>query len=152
MKKVLVFVLILLLWGCVLTGCGSEPTLPEETKPETKTETEAVRPYQFTTDQLAQYVIVYEGANPDFAGLASELADHLVNQYGVFLTTAKDTASQPAPFEILLGDTNRTEGVSKVMEYSVTVRKVSLSCIPVAPILPVKPWTICAIRFLTDKL
>ena len=118
MKKTsfIVLVMLLLLVG-ILAGCGSESTVREDNN---------VQPYQFTTSQLQQYVIVYEGANPDYAALANELAEHLMDQYGAFLTTAKDTDSQPAPFEILLGDTNRTEGVSKVMEYAVTVAQGQL--------------------------
>lgn len=118
MKKTsfIVLVMLLLLVG-ILAGCGSESTVREDNN---------VQPYQFTTSQLKQYVIVYEGANPDYAALANELAEHLMDQYGAFLTTAKDTDSQPAPFEILLGDTNRTEGVSKVMEYAVTVAQGQL--------------------------
>ena len=111
-KSAFMILIILFLCGSILAGCGSESTASP---------TSDSSPYQFRSDQLEQYVIVYQTRNPDFADLARELADHLLEKYDAFVPIVKDSDSQPADYEILLGDTNRTESVSQVMSYAITV-------------------------------
>ena len=77
--------------------------------------------YPFKTDELDQYVIIDEESNPDYFDLANQLADQIYAKYGKMLTILPDVAATPAKYEILLGDTNRYDHHSKVMEYSVTV-------------------------------
>ena len=77
--------------------------------------------YAFKTSELSKYVIVYADDNPDYFELANKLSDRIFDQYGVLLSTIPDAIATPAEFEIVLGDTNRNEQPSKVMQYSVTV-------------------------------
>ena len=77
--------------------------------------------YQFKTDELSKYVIVYDGSNSGYAPLARQLADQIQAKYGKKLTVAADNAYPAGRYEILLGDTNRYEPAGRLMEYSVTV-------------------------------
>ena len=76
---------------------------------------------QFKTSDLSRYVIVYSTSNPDYANLANQLKNQISAKYGVTLGVVADTASNKASYEILLGDTNRDNTLSRIMEYSVTV-------------------------------
>ena len=105
MKRLLVVLLALLTVAFLATGCQKEEAAP----------------YQFKSSELGNYVIVYDGDNPDYFDLAYRLNDQIYTKYGVILTTVMDTNSTPAQYEILLGDTNRCEEQGKVMEYSVTI-------------------------------
>lgn len=60
-------------------------------------------------------MIVYAQNNPDYADLANQLADHILEKYDIFLTTTPNTASTSAQYKIFLDDTGR------IMEYAVTV-------------------------------
>ncbi len=102
----------------ILTGCGQKTV--SGNVPVTETET-ASGPYQFCSNELEHYVIVYAGDNPDYFDLAYQLNDQIFSKYGKILITTSDTNSTPAQYEILLGDTNRYDHHSRVMEYSVTV-------------------------------
>lgn len=77
--------------------------------------------YQFKSDELAQYVIIYEESNPDYFDLANQLADRIAAKYGQTLKIMPDVVAAPGQYEILLGDTNRYDQPCRVMEYSVTV-------------------------------
>ena len=63
MKKTILILWMLLVILCqsFLTGC----------------DTGASDPFQFNSDELAQYVIIYEESNPDYFDLANQLADHI---------------------------------------------------------------------------
>ena len=105
-KTILIFwMLLVILCQSFLTGC----------------DTGASDPFQFNSDELAQYVIIYEESNPDYFDLANQLADHIFEKYGKMLTILPDVAAAPAKYEILLGNTNRYDQPSRIMEYSVTV-------------------------------
>lgn len=93
MKRLLVVLLALLTVAFLATGCQKEEAAP----------------YQFKSSELGNYVIVYDGDNPDYFDLAYRLNDQIYTKYGVILTTVMDTNSTPAQYEILLGDTNRCE-------------------------------------------
>lgn len=114
--------IILLVIACLLfvTGCGQKTS-------SASTADEAPAPSCFDSGALEHYVIVYPADNPDYYALANTLADHLLEKYDVFLSTVCDTDSAPGNYEILLGDTNRYDRQSKVMEYSVTVDGGKLS-------------------------
>ena len=77
--------------------------------------------YQFKTAELDQYVIVYDADNADYATYAKQLANQISAKYGKTLTVAPDTAAAVSNCEILLGDTNRSDSLGRIMEYSVTV-------------------------------
>ena len=68
MKKTILILWMLLVILCqsFLTGC----------------DTGASDPFQFNSDELAQYVIIYEESNPDYFDLANQLADHIFEKYG----------------------------------------------------------------------
>lgn len=83
----------------------------------------AIPTYQFKSGELENYVIVYAQSNPEYAELANQLADHILEKYDKFLTIARDTDSSPSQYEILLGDTNRSDHQGRIMEYSVTVNE-----------------------------
>lgn len=118
MKRLFVALLAILTVVCLTTGCDQE-TPPNGNLPVSTEEAEA--PYQFKSSELGNYVIVYAGDNPDYFDLAYRLSDQIYTKYGKLLTTARDTNSAPAEYEILLGDTNRCDHTSNVMEYSFTV-------------------------------
>lgn len=75
----------------------------------------------FKTSEIEQYVIAYDADNPDYATFAKQLADQIFAKYGKRLTVVSDAIAAPAKYEILLGDTNRSNFQGSVMEYSVTV-------------------------------
>lgn len=77
--------------------------------------------FQFKSSELEAYTIVYDEDNPDYFDLANRLSDQIYAKYGKLLQILPDVAAEPAKYEILLGDTNRYDHQSKVMEYSVTV-------------------------------
>lgn len=107
MKRLFFFALLTVLILGLISGCESSPAPTVADEP--------MGPYQFKSGELENYVIVYAQNNPDYASLANQLADHILEKYDVFLTTTPDTASPSAQYEILLQDTGR------IMEYSVTV-------------------------------
>ena len=78
--------------------------------------------YQFDTDEIEQYVIVYDDSNPDYATYAKQLADRIKEKYGKTLKITPDTTASVSNCEILLGDANRSDYQGKIMEYSVTVK------------------------------
>lgn len=75
----------------------------------------------FRSGELESYTIIYEERNPDYFDLANRLADRIYEKYGKMLQVLPDVAAAPGKYEILLGDTNRSDSASRVMEYSVTV-------------------------------
>ena len=78
--------------------------------------------YQFDTDEIEQYVVVYDDSNPDYAAYAKQLADRINEKYGKTLKITPDTTASVSNCEILIGDTNRSDSQGKIMEYSVTVK------------------------------
>jgi endonuclease/exonuclease/phosphatase family metal-dependent hydrolase len=99
-----------------MLGCDKKPNdgdlPPQETPPAV---------YQFKSSELDKYVIVYNNTNPDYFTLANKLRTRINTKYRVNILTKIDTSFEPTEYEILLGDTNRDDVYSKVMEYSVTV-------------------------------
>ena len=113
MKKLYILALIII---CLVFAFGCQNH--EEKAPAADV---AAVPFQFRSDELENYIIVYSKDNPDYFDLANRLADQILNKYDIFLSIACDSDSEPGKYEILLGDTNRYDQRSKVMEYSVTV-------------------------------
>lgn len=107
MRRIPWAILLLLIFLCqsVLVGCDA----PKEDT------------YRFQSSALASYSIIYEEDNPDYFELANQLADRIYEKYGQFLQVLPDVAVSPGEHEILLGNTNRSNDKSRVMEYSVTV-------------------------------
>ena len=119
--KRLFFVLsAILILVCIMTACGEEETGGQMDNLDSQSET-AAEPYQFKTSELENYVIVYTGDNPDYPKLALKLKNQISSKYGKKISTTRDTALEATKYEILLGDTNRYDYQSRVMEYSVTV-------------------------------
>lgn len=118
MKRLLLVLITILTVICFVAGCDQQ-TQPKDALP-VNTE-EVTGPYQFKSSELANYTIVYAGDNPDYFDLAYRLSDQIYTKYGKILTTVRDTNSSPAKYEILLGDTNRSDHTNNVMEYSVTI-------------------------------
>lgn len=114
MKRLFFFLLAIVILG-LSTGCNPANTPPI---PETTTASE---PYQFRSGELEKYCIIYGENNPQYAELANALADHILEKYDCFLTTACDTDLPASRYEIVLGDTNRSTRQGRIMEYSVTV-------------------------------
>ena len=112
MKRLIFFLFAVFISG-LITGCGSEsaPEITEETATATV----------FQSQNLSKYTIVYGESNPEYAQLANTLADHFLETYDAFLTTAGHTQLSPTPYEIVLGDTDRTDRQGRIMEYSITV-------------------------------
>lgn len=81
-----------------------------------------VTQYSFQSEDLEKYTIIYEESNPDYFDLANKLSDRIAEKYGITLQIKPDVVAVPSKYEILLGDTNRYDQQSKVMEYSVTVK------------------------------
>ena len=81
-----------------------------------------VTQYSFRSEDLEKYTIIYEEGNPDYFDLANKLSDRIAEKYGITLQIKPDVVATPSKYEILLGDTNRYDQQSKVMEYSVTVK------------------------------
>ena len=81
-----------------------------------------VTQYSFRSEDLEKYTIIYEEGNPDYFDLANKLSDRIAEKYGITLQIKPDVVAAPSKYEILLGDTNRYDQQSKVMEYSVTVK------------------------------
>ena len=77
--------------------------------------------YQFRSNELEKYTIVYSGSCTDYYKLALKLETQIYAKYQKRLSTIRDTNSEPSKYEILLGDTNRYDSLGKIMEYSVTV-------------------------------
>ena len=117
MKRLYFFVLTILILG-LLTGCSqaNSPTVAEE----------ETGPHHFQSSELEKYIIVYGENNPHYAQLANTLADHILEKYDAFLTTACDTDLPPSQHEIVLGDTNRSHRQGRIMEYAVTVEEGKL--------------------------
>lgn len=99
------FALVAILCQGFLSGCNADNA---EAEP-------------FQSSELETYAIIYAEDNPDYFDLANQLSDHIYAKYGKMLNVLPDVAAAPAKHEILLGDTNRYDHESKVMEYSVTV-------------------------------
>ena len=122
MKKLLIVLLsiITVFSFAFMIGCQTNP--PDgETPGDTPNGENPPVVYQFKTSELSKYVIVYDDSNPDYFTLASKLKTRLKTKYNVNLMTKNDEQFDPTDYEILIGDTNRYDHVSKVMEYSVTV-------------------------------
>lgn len=117
MKRVL-FIFLILVLLCLSAGCNRQPAVTEET---TLAPTQAPVSTQFCARELQKYTIVYGSDNPDYFDLAYRLSDRIYTQYGVLLTAVSDVNSVPTQYEILLGDTNRYNDASRIMEYAVTV-------------------------------
>lgn len=109
MKKTFLVFLVLLTVLCFAAGCGQK-TLSDESGAV------STGPYQFRSDELANYVIVYSDENPDYFDLAYRLNEQIYTKYGKILNVIRSSNATPSQYEILLGDTGR------VMEYSVTVQ------------------------------
>lgn len=108
MKRAFLVFITLCTVLCIFAGCDHFP-IPGMTQ------------YGFQSDELDKYVIVYEESNPDYYDLANQLANRISAKYGKTLLIKPDVIAAPTQYEILLGDTNRYDHQSKVMEYSVTV-------------------------------
>ena len=78
---------------------------------------------QFKSSELSKYVIVYDNSNSDYQQYANQLKNKISEKYGVSLSVVSDRSSSKASHEILIGDTNRYDHISRVMEYSVTVNQ-----------------------------
>ena len=109
MKKTFLVFLVLLTVLCFAAGCGQKT-------PSDKSGAVSTGPYQFRSDELANYVIVYSDENPDYFDLAYRLNEQIYTKYGKILNVIRSSNATPSQYEILLGDTGR------VMEYSVTVQ------------------------------
>ena len=109
MKKTFLVFLVLLTVLCFAAGCGQKA-------PADKSGAVSTGPYQFRSDELANYVIVYSDENPDYFDLAYRLNEQIYTKYGKILNVIRSSNATPSQYEILLGDTGR------VMEYSVTVQ------------------------------
>lgn len=109
MKKTFLVFLVLLTVLCFAAGCGQKT-------PSDESGAVSTGPYQFRSDELANYVIVYSDENPDYFDLAYRLNEQIYTKYGKILNVIRSSNATPSPYEILLGDTGR------VMEYSVTVQ------------------------------
>ena len=114
MKRLFWVLIVLLTIICFTVGCNHKT-------PSDGNMAEAAGPYQFRSDELANYVIVYAGENPDYFDLAYKLNEQIYTKYVKILTTVRDTNAAPSQYEILLGDTNRCDPQGRVMEYSVTI-------------------------------
>ncbi len=117
MKRLFFFLFVILILG-LITGCN-QTSSPGTTEGE-------VTSYHFQSDELPKYTIVYGENNPRYAQLANALADHILEKYDAFLTTACDTDIPSSRYEIVLGDTNRSTRQGRIMEYSVTVEESKL--------------------------
>ena len=117
MKRSLFILLTILTLLCLgfASGCNAEATQTEAT--------EAAGPYQFRSDELEKYVIVYDSDAPGYYKLALKLKNRISAEYGKSLSTERDTDLQPSKYEILIGDTNRCDSQGRIMEYSVTVNE-----------------------------
>lgn len=109
MKKTFLVFLVLLIVLCFAAGCGQKT-------PSDESGAVSTGPYQFRSDELANYVIVYSDENPDYFDLAYRLNEQIYTKYGKILNVIRSSNATPSQYEILLGDTGR------VMEYSVTVQ------------------------------
>ena len=109
MKKTFLVFLVLLTVLCFAAGCGQKT-------PSDESGAVSTGPYQFRSDELANYVIVYSDENPDYFDLAYRLNEQIYTKYGKILNVIRSSNATPSQYEILLGDTGR------VMEYSVTVQ------------------------------
>ena len=109
MKKTFLVFLVVLTILCFAAGCG-------EKTPSDESGAVSTGPYQFRSDELANYVIVYSDENPDYFDLAYRLNEQIYTKYGKILNVIRSSNATPSQYEILLGDTGR------VMEYSVTVQ------------------------------
>lgn len=101
----MLFALLVIIFQGALTGCSGHNA----------------DAFQFRSSEIEAYTIVYAESNPDYFDLANQLADRIYAKYGKMLQILPDVAAAPAKYEILLGDTNRYDHHSRVMEYSVTV-------------------------------
>ena len=109
MKKTFLVFLVVLTVLCFAAGCGQKTPSDESGAVPTG-------PYQFRSDELANYVIIYSDENPDYFDLAYRLNEQIYTKYGKILNVIRSSNATPSQYEILLGDTGR------VMEYSVTVQ------------------------------
>lgn len=110
MKKTFLVFLVVLTVLCFAAGCGQKT-------PSGESGAVSTGPYQFRSDELANYVIVYSDENPDYFDLAYRLNEQIYTKYGKILNVIRSSNATPSQYEILLGDTGR------VMEYSVTVQE-----------------------------
>lgn len=110
MKKISLISLALLTILCLVlaTGCGKSGTAGSSAS-------------AFQSAELSKYVIVYPDGNSDYYDLANKLADHILQTYGVFPIPTPDALSAPGQYEIVLGDTNRSDRVGRIMECAVAV-------------------------------
>lgn len=76
--------------------------------------------YSFSSSELEKYVIVYGGGTNHYR-LALNLQQHIYSKYGKRLSVSRDVISDPAEYEILLGDTNRRASQGRIMEFSLEI-------------------------------
>ena len=76
----------------------------------------------FQSSQLSKYAIIYAEDSPEYYDLADKLSGRILETYGIAVPVKLDIVSNPTQYEIVLGDTNRTDAQGSIMEYSVTVQ------------------------------
>lgn len=113
MKRSVLALLAVVILVCI-AGCQQNTSVKGSTN-------KADVPYQFLSEDLGNYVIIYAESNPDYGSLANRLADHILEKYDIFLGISRDTDAPIGKYEILLGDTNRSDRQGKIMEYAVIV-------------------------------
>lgn len=107
-SPVSLFMILLVICLCLFTGCDD---VAQTNTPE----------YLFTSSDLEKYTIIYPIDNFDYYDFAIQLADQILENYGLVLNVLPDAISPVSQYEILFGNTNRELHQDRIMEYSVTV-------------------------------
>ncbi len=110
-SRILLLILTVIILGAMV-GCS-------KSAPDTRDQ--ANEPYQFRSEELENYVIVYSENDPEYAALANRLTDHILQKYNKFVGTARDTDDTSGKHRILLGDTSHCDQQGRIMEYTITV-------------------------------
>lgn len=129
MKRFSMILFIIFTLNCLLfaVGCGNTEAQTNVSGDKTNkttlssTHDTTSQKYQFRSNELEKYVIVYSESCVDYYRLALKLETQIYAKYQKRLSTVRDTNSDPAKYEILLGDTNRYDSLGRIMEYSVVV-------------------------------
>ena len=140
MKKrlLILFTIFIVTFLCILTACNSDSN-SSSINSDTQSQAESlgdsqannvtnnndvendVGPYCFKTSALEKYVIVYSSEHSGYSYLATKLKTQISKAYGKSLSVKLDSRQDASRYEILIGETNRYNHQSGVMEYSVTV-------------------------------